>query len=342
MKKIIKKTALVFTMAIVILTLFACTVNSSKGTVVAETSVAAVDAYAARGFAAPTSYKVTMNDAIGAYSTEESMDVSTQKITKTVDLSAETKEFDESLTWVREHVAKYNGIIDSSYVDTGSIDDTNYRKNAYFSIRVPAESLDSFLNDVGGTLNVTFRNENTRDITEEYDDTEGRIKTLKIEEDKLNELMEKAKNVEDMINIESKLSDVRRELENLSKKLGRLDKQVNYSTVNMNIAEVKELSELTPSDDYSRENIIKLIKKNFEDTKMFFVSLFVYLITHLPAIISGLVILLVILIIIAICRALSGDKDVQVDNSKTEKSEKDVNVDDSDDVEVEFYEDVDN
>ena len=145
-----------------------------------------------------------------------------------------------------------------------------------------------------------------------------------------------------MINIESKLSDVRRELENLSKKLGRLDKQVNYSTVNMNIAEVKELSELTPSDDYSRENIIKLIKKNFEDTKMFFVSLFVYLITHLPAIISGLVILLVILIIIAICRALSGDKDAQVDNSKTEKSEKDVNVDDSDDVEVEFYEDVDN
>ena len=291
-----------------ILTLISCTVNTTSQAVVAETSAARAEFYGGKGLATNASFKMVANDiAVSDMAVEEagygSID---KKIIKTVDINAETKTFDETLEWFKSYVKKYDGNINSSYIDLGNMEIENYRKSAHFNVRIPAGKLDAFLNSMGDNLNITFRNENSRDVTEEYDDTESRIATLKIEEEKLNELMKQAKNVEDMIKIEEKLSDVRGELERITRRLKRLDRDVTYSTVNVTINEVKDLTEVTPGDDYSKENILRLIKKNYEDTKKFFVSAGVQFITHLPAIIAFLIGILIILIIMAIYNAVTG------------------------------------
>ena len=354
---------------ITILTLFSCGVKTKDNFLTLETTAARAAAEKS-GFGM-ASAKTTMNsvatveDAVEYIADEYGLDVNAlegdKKIIKTVDINAETKKFDEALNWLKNHVAKYDGSIDNSYVDSGNMNAINYSKSAYYSVRIPAESLDKFLNEIGDNLNVIFKNENTQDVTDEYDDTESRIETLKIEEEKLNELMSKAKNVEDMIKIESKLSEVRSELRNITRRLSRLDKKIAYSTVNISISEVKDLTDVkTKTDDYSKENIVRQLKKNFEETKKFLMSVGFKIITNLPTIIVVLVGLLIIMIFVAIFRAIFGPRNEtsekkesngSKDNKKSEVnkesekssdekvvSEKKEDDEKAEEVEVEFYE----
>ena len=324
--KIIKKVLLATISFAIILTLFSCSVNTKIKETVAYESKATRQMNGTTGLGFTRAAKVAdygVNSvALAEMAVEDAADLSnsssSQKIIKTVDINAETKNFDESLEWVRNHVKQYNGTIDNSYVDLGNMTYTDFRKNAHFTVRVPAEKLDDFLNTIGDNLNVTFRNENTQDVTEEYDDTESRIRTLKIEEENLNELMKKAKTVEDMVKIEEKLSSVRLELQNISRRLARLDNKIVYSTVSINITEVKDLTEYIEEDDYSKETISKQIQKNFEATKAYLIKQGINILVHLPQIVAVLIGILIILILILIFSAIFGKKEnkKQVDYNK--------------------------
>lgn len=340
--------------AITILTLISCGVNntSPKSMMLrAETTAAAM--YSGAGFGRANAKLAAVNDIAveemdfdGAkyYTTADSSgSTSDRKIIKTVDLNTETKTFDESIEWLKSYVASFDGIIDSSYVDSGNINDKNYRKNANFNVRIPATKLDSFLSKVGDKLNVTFRQENISDITDEYSDTESRLKSLKIEEESLNAMLKKAKTVEEMIKVEDKLSSVRTEIENITRRLNRFDKQITYSTVHINISEVKDLTEpQVPEDDFSKETLIKQLRKNFTEAKNFVIRLGANIFTHIPWIILGLVAILLILIITAIFKALFGKKnETELDNNVAKNYENDKVTSDEkekeDEVEVEFY-----
>lgn len=351
MQKQIKNVIYKLVFIYVILTLFSCTVNSKKEDTVAETSASAGARSAVTdGFTMNTSAK-----AMNAVSYEEDAEYdvngiasfdSDKKITKTVDIIAETKTFDDTIEWFKKHVDTYKGSIDNSYIDLGNMESKDYQKSAYFSVRVPAKSLDDFLDSFGGKINITYRNDNIRDVTEEYDDTESRIATLKIEEEKLNELMSKAKNVEDMIKIEEKLSDVRSELQNISRRLKRLDRQVTYSTVSLTIYEVKELTEVKKDDDYSADNILKQVKKNLEETEKFFWGFLFLVITHIPAIIATLIILWIIVVIYTIFHSIFGKKNKKKSQKQSsddkESTDDDIgDIDNDKDFELEFYEKTD-
>lgn len=339
--------------AITILTLISCGVNNTSPQSMmlrAETTAAAM--YSGAGFGRVNAKQAAVNDMAyaveevafdGATYTTSGSSTSDRKIIKTVDLNTETKQFDEAIEWLKSHVASFDGIIDNSYVDSGNINNKNYRKNANFNVRIPATKLDSFLSKIGDKLNITFRQENISDITDEYSDTESRLKSLKIEEESLNDMLKKAKNVEEMIKVEDKLSSVRTEIENITRRLNRFDKQITYSTVHINISEVKDLTEpQVPEDDFSKETLIKQLRKNFTEAKSFVMRLGANIFTHIPWIILGLVAILLILIISAIFKALFGKKnETELDNNVAKNYENDKTTSDEkekeDEVEVEFY-----
>lgn len=348
-----KKVFLLIICTFNILTLIACGVNnSSTQSMMLRTETTAAAMYTGAGFGRANAKMAAGNDIAveelafdGAAYTTSGNSTNDRKIIKTVDLNTETKTFDESIEWLKSYVASFDGIIDSSYVDSGNINDKNYRKNANFNVRIPAIKLDSFLSKIGDKLNVTFRQENISDITDEYSDTESRLKSLKIEEESLNAMLKKAKTVEEMIKVEDKLSSVRTEIENITRRLNRYDKQVTYSTVHINISEVKDLTEPQVSeDDFSKETLIKQLKKNLTEAKLFVMRLAANIFTHIPWIILGLVAILLIMIISAIFKALFGKKnEVELDNNIVKSSENEkIESDDKDrakedEVEVEFY-----
>ena len=168
---------------------------------------------------------------------------SSRKLIRTVNLEVETKTFDDLLVILNQRTKSLGGYIESSYSYNGS--DYQGRKgvrNASLTIRIPADQLDAFLNEVSDVANVVSKNENVSDVTLTYVDMESHRNALRTEEESLIKMMEQAESVEDLITIESRLSDVRYQLESMESQLRTYDNLVDYATLTISVSEVEELT----------------------------------------------------------------------------------------------------
>lgn len=175
-------------------------------------------------------------------STEQADVAGKRKLIKTVNLSLETLEFDALIDQIREKVTGMEGYIESSNVYNGSdYEEYSYRtREASFVARIPQNQLDAFLSDVSAAANVTNCSENVEDVTLQYVDMESHKKVLLTEQERLLAFLEQATNMEDIITLENRLSDVRYEIESMESKLRTYDNKVNYSTVYISVREVKK------------------------------------------------------------------------------------------------------
>lgn len=173
---------------------------------------------------------------------------SKRKLIRNVNLEVETETFDELLLTVEEKTERLSGYIEESYTYNGSSYYGRGTRNANLTIRIPAENLSAFLSSIAEVSNVISRNESVTDVTLQYVDMESHKEALATEQERLLELMEQAQTVEDIITIESRLSEVRYQLESMESQLRTMDNQVSYSTVYLYINEVEKL---TPVEEQS-------------------------------------------------------------------------------------------
>lgn len=167
-----------------------------------------------------------------------------RKLIKTVRLEMQTKEFDSVVDGISKKVQEMEGYVESSSVWGNSYYNTNNTRNSDYTVRIPSNRLDEFIEVVSGLGNVTYKNESVEDVTLQYVDVESRQKALETEQSRLMELLEKADNLEDLLTIESRLSEVRYELENYGSQKRLLDNQIDYSTVYITITEVERITEV--------------------------------------------------------------------------------------------------
>lgn len=156
----------------------------------------------------------------------------------TMYVSAETEDMDASLEAVNSHIAAMGGYVENQNFNNGSISSSHRSRSISMTVRVPAQQVDAFMQQVSGVINVVNSSRNVEDITLTYTDTESRITALKTEEARLLELMGKAENMSDLLVIEERLTEVRYQLENYSSRLRRYDNQVDYATIDLSINEV--------------------------------------------------------------------------------------------------------
>lgn len=169
-----------------------------------------------------------------------------RKLIKTVNILAETEDFDTLVPGLQKQVEALGGYIEYiSVYDVHSyyVEDQQVKQRcANVTARVPKEKLDGFLVQVGEQTNITSRAENVEDVTLQYVDLESHKKALATEQERLLALMEKAETVEDIIAIEGRLSEVRYQLESMESQLRTYDNQIDYSTVELSITEVRKYS----------------------------------------------------------------------------------------------------
>ncbi|MCH5253656.1 MAG: DUF4349 domain-containing protein [Lachnospiraceae bacterium] len=227
---------------------------------------------------------------------EENMQTSNRKLIKTVELSAETESYEVLIGNLERQVAELGGYIEYQYQYNGSLySPYDENRSANMTIRIPAERLDEFVVKVGEQTNITNKQERIEDVTLQYVDLESRKKALSTEQDRLLELLEKAETVEDIITIEQRLSEVRYQLENMESQLRTLDNQINYSTVNLYIQEVKRL---TPTEEKSiwdkmRNGFIESVYNIGDGFKNGFVGFVI----NIPYLLIWLIVLVIVLII---------------------------------------------
>lgn len=183
-----------------------------------------------------------------------------QKFIITMDIQAEAEDLDAALSAVTEKAGALGGYIEDQSQYNGSLYSGRRYRSASLTVRIPAEKLEEFTAAVENAGNVVSSSRSTQDVTLEYVDTESRITALKTEQARLLELMDEAATMSDLLEIESRLTDVRGELEQYASRLKVLENQVDYATVNLDLTEV---TEYTPVAEKTR---LQKIRDGFVDS----------------------------------------------------------------------------
>ena len=219
-----------------------------------------------------------------------------QKLIKTVRMDVETEDLENLLPQISGKISSLGGYVENQELYNGSAYSSYRHRSASLTVRIPAENLDGFVEDVKGVSNVVTYNESTENVTLQYVSTESRMKALEVEQERLLELLGKAENMADLLEIEARLTDVRYELENVTSQLRVLSNQVDYATIHLYISQVKVYTEVEEQTVWQR--IGSGFKENLRSIGEDMTDFFVWLVTYSPQLIVWAVIIAAAVVIL--------------------------------------------
>ena len=153
-------------------------------------------------------------------------------------------------------------------------------------IRMPSSVFEEMLDSVcTGAYSIDQKNIKVQDVTEQYVDTEARIATRKLVEQKYIEHLAKAKEIEDVLTIETKIGQIREEIESAEKRLRRLKDQVALSTLHIEFYE-----QIKEQDNKSTNQFGKALKSGWKGLESFLVVIT----TIWPIVLIGIIVMAVI------------------------------------------------
>ena len=253
---------------------------------------------------------------------------SDRKIITTVDLRMESTEYDRCVNSIYRAIEAAGGYIEYSDI-AGSIDpaDAAEPNDASFSggvslrpmssaqepyysdsygyregdwrylrmhIRVPQNGLPGFLSRLESFGNVLSKQESAKDVTLQYVDVESHKKALLAEQERLLAMLERSVDVEAMILLEHRLSEVRYQLESYESQLRVLENQVSYATVNLTLREViiyTEKAEPEIPNPTVSERISTGFARTMNDIRIYWTNWFVWVAVNIVYIAGVLIVL---------------------------------------------------
>ena len=172
--------------------------------------------------------------------------ISEEKLVYTSRVTLETEDFEAASKTLHDSVSALGGIIVSENASNlNSINHSGYR-SLHMTVRIPQENYNAFLSGLSENYNVASINNSVDNMTEYYYDSESRLKSYRIQEERLFAMLEKAETVADMLEIERRLCDVQYEIESLTNTLRTIDNDVKYATFHLNLNEVTKYTSPAP------------------------------------------------------------------------------------------------
>lgn len=230
----------------------------------------------------PEEYAVSMDAAAPNFKSDGNALPEGRKWIITGSVDTETENLEETLSAITKRVSELGGYIENQNSYNGSNYYGGRYRHANLTVRIPEKKLDEFMAAVGEASNVVSTSRNAQDVTLTYVDTESRIAALKVERDRLMELLSDAENMADLLTIESRLTDVNYELERYESRLRSLDNQIDYASIELSVSEV---TEYTPVEEPTfGQRITKGFADNLKDLWETIQDIIVFIVTNLPAI----------------------------------------------------------
>lgn len=219
---------------------------------------------------------------------------SQDKIIYTYNYSVETKEFDNFMDMVDDRISEYGGYTESA--DINGNEALGQYRYANLVIRVPSDRIRDFLDMVSTNSNVTYSHKSSDNVTLQYVDLQSHIKALKVEQESLMNLLAKAESVEDIISLQSQLTQVRYEIESYESQLRTFDNKIDYTTLYLDVSEVKR--ETTVEKLTYGQEIMTGLSDTFYELGQGLRSFSIWFIVNLPNMVIWAVILAVLFVVV--------------------------------------------
>jgi hypothetical protein len=173
---------------------------------------------------------------------------------KTGSLNFAVKDFDTAYKSIITKIHNSHGYIVNEY--------SQESKNTNLEIKVPIASFHKLFELIEQEADQDYlitKSVRSQDVTEEYFDVETRIKSKKAIESRYLDILSMAKNVEEILMVESQLGNIRTEIEQAEGRLQYLKNRSNYSTINLAIYEFK-VAEVKPTKPIEKPSLASKIK----------------------------------------------------------------------------------
>lgn len=170
--------------------------------------------------------------------------LSSQKIIERLSYQIESTQFDSSVSRINALCTQLGGYMQTSSIGGVGLRTQGSMRSASFTLRIPQEKLAQFKGSAGSIGNVLNYSSSSENISEQYYDTEARLKSLRTEQERLLDLMKKSGSLTDLVALEKALADVNYQIEQLTGTLRQYDSLISFSTVSIQLNEVVKQTEL--------------------------------------------------------------------------------------------------
>lgn len=109
-------------------------------------------------------------------------------------------------------------------------------------VAVPEENVSEFLGEVRDNWKVESSNKDTDDVTDRYTELELELRNKRQELNRLESMMNETENVDSLIKIQERMSELRSRIQFLENQLNQLDQKVEYTQIHLSYEEPKPLS----------------------------------------------------------------------------------------------------
>jgi len=157
----------------------------------------------------------------------------TQKLIKRGGINFESENIETDFEKISNLLPQYK-----AYLESENQSKSDQYSRYELTIRVPAENYDSLINQISAlAYKLENKYSNIEDVTERYYDLQSRITNQKALEQRYLELLNKAASMQDILEIERNLTEVRTTIEQLEGQFKYLSKQIGYSTLDVSFYE---------------------------------------------------------------------------------------------------------
>ncbi len=170
------------------------------------------------------------------------------KLTKSASLDLRVKDISVAAAQVRSIATGLQAQVLSEQIGTGGPGDpiplsrkgqpsSDFPGFGTLTLSVPADKLDAALDQIGKQVGTVLRrNTSSQDVTAQYVDTESRLKTMRASVERVRALMAQAKDLGQVVALESEMSRRQADLESLESQLAALTTSVERSTLAVSLS----------------------------------------------------------------------------------------------------------
>ena len=235
---------------------------------------------------------VAKSDSTSALDTNAPKVKDASKIVKTYSIQLQTLKFDNAIAAISNKCTDIGGYVESSNISGTSIsvDNTVANRTASLKLRIPKEQYLSFKAFFKGLGSIINQQETGENITQQYYDTDAHLTSLKIQEERLLELLKKSGDLKSILEIEKELETVRYSIESLTTSLKKMDNLVDYTTFSISLNEVQEIKNAT----LKPISLLDKISRGFKGSVDLLVTIFKSLLVLIAYILPFVVVILIV------------------------------------------------